>query len=62
MGRGRGENGGNGTGDRQGEGKNSIGNGEAKELICMTDGYELRWGECCREWGYWVKAYKRKKE
>ena len=27
-----------------GEVKNSIGNGEAKELICMTYGYELRWG------------------
>ena len=21
-----------------------MGNGEAKELICMTHGYELRWG------------------
>ena len=28
--------------NRQGEGKNSIGNGEAKELICMTHGQELR--------------------
>ena len=27
-----------------GEGKNSIGSGEAKELICMTHGHELRWG------------------
>ena len=24
--------------------KNSMGNGEAKERICMTHGYELRWG------------------
>ena len=24
--------------------KNSLGNGEAKELICMTHGHELRWG------------------
>ena len=25
--------------------KNSIGNGEAKELVCMTHGHELRgWG------------------
>ena len=24
--------------------KNSIGNGEAKELICSTCGYELCWG------------------
>ena len=30
--------------NRQGEVKNSIGNGEAKELICMTHGHELRWG------------------
>ena len=28
--------------NRQGEGKNSIGNGEVKELICMTHGRELR--------------------
>ena len=27
--------------NRQGEGKNSIGNVEAKELICMTHGHEL---------------------
>ena len=27
-----------------GEVKNSIGNGEAKELICMTHGHELRQG------------------
>ena len=24
--------------------KNSMGSGEAKELICMTHGHELRWG------------------
>ena len=30
--------------NRQGEIKNSIGNGEAKELLCMTRGHELRWG------------------
>ena len=29
---------------RQGEVKNSMGNGGAKELICMTHGHELRWG------------------
>ena len=30
--------------------KKSIGNGEAKELICMTHGYELSAGwECWRE-------------
>ena len=55
MGRekGRGENGGKVTGNkkdkwwvqnRQGEVKNSMGNGEAKELIYMTHGHELRWG------------------
>ena len=30
--------------NRQGEGKNSIGNVEAKELICMTHGHELNGG------------------
>ena len=29
---------------RQGEVKNSIGKGEAKERICTTHGHELRWG------------------
>ena len=29
--------------NRQGEGKNSVENVEAKELICMTHGHEL-WG------------------
>ena len=55
MGRGHGENGGKGTGNkkhkwwvqnRQGEVKNSIGNGEAKELMCTIHGHELRWGNC----------------
>ena len=27
-----------------GEGKNTIGNVEAKELMCMTHGPELKWG------------------
>ena len=30
--------------DRQGEGKNSIGNVEAKELIYVTHGHELKVG------------------
>ena len=30
--------------NRQGEVKHSMGNGEAKELICITHGHELRWG------------------
>ena len=29
--------------NRQGEGKNSVGNVEAKELISMTHGHELWW-------------------
>ena len=29
-----------------GDVKNSIGNGEAKELICMTHRHELKGGEC----------------
>ena len=38
--------------NRQWEVKNSIGNGESKELICMAQGHELRLGdgECWREW------------
>ena len=48
-----GENEGKGTGNkkhkwqvetRQGEVKNSMGNGEAKELICTTHGHELSGG------------------
>ena len=35
--------------NRQGEGKDSIGNVEAKELISMTHGHELQGGECGRE-------------
>ena len=34
--------------NRPGEGKNSVGNVEAKELISMTHGHELL-GECGRE-------------
>ena len=30
--------------NRQGEGKNSVGNVEAKELICTTQGHELSGG------------------
>ena len=30
--------------NRQGEGKNSVGDVEAKELICMTHGHELQGG------------------
>ena len=54
MGRGREENGGKDTGNkkhkwqvqnRQGEVKNSIGNGEPKEVMCMTHGQELKGGK-----------------
>ena len=50
VGRERQENGGKGTENkqhkwqvenRQGEIKNSIGNGETKELICMTPGHDM---------------------
>ena len=34
--------------NRQREVKNSIGNGEAKELLCTTRGHELRWGNAGR--------------
>ena len=34
------------VGRKQGESKNSIGNVEAKELICVTHGYELKGGMC----------------
>ena len=37
--------------NRQGEGKNSVGNVEAKELINMTHGHELWGGGCGREGG-----------
>ena len=36
--------------NRQGEVKNSIRNGEAKELICMTHGHELRGGMWVGGW------------
>ena len=34
----------NGRYKRQGEVKNSMGKGEAKELMCMTHGHELKRG------------------
>ena len=50
--------------NRQREGKNSIGKGEAKEFICMTHGHELQGGMwegrgCRMEWsegGTWDKC------
>ena len=37
--------------NRQGEVKNSIGNGEAKEFTCITHGHDLRGLEC--SWAGW---------
>ena len=37
--------------NRQGEVKNTIGQGEAKKLTCMTHGHELRWGNAGGRWG-----------
>ena len=37
--------------NNHGDVKYSIGNGVAKELICMTHGHEQRCGDCLREWG-----------
>ena len=65
LGRGRRETGGKGSENknnkwhiqnRQGDVKNSIGNGEAKELVCTPHGHELRvvgmlvGGGCWEEW------------
>ena len=44
--------------NRQGEIKNSIGNGEVKELKCMTHGHELSWRECQWEEGEGWKGIK----
>ena len=39
--------------------KNSVGSGEAKELLCMTHGHELReGGDYWREWWYQVGGVK----
>ena len=47
--------------NRQGEGKNSVGNVEAKELISMTHGHELLGGNVGgRGWAGWsgVRGWK----
>ena len=44
--------------DRQGEGKNRIRNVEAKELIYMTHGHELKVGIAGGKGGYWVEGDK----
>ena len=47
--------------NRQGEGKNSIGNVEAKELISMTHGHELKGGTAGRKEGTRWRGAKGKK-
>ena len=42
-----------------GHAKNSIGNGVAKELICMTCGHELREEITGVNGGYWVEGQRR---
>ena len=41
--------------NRQGDVKNSMGNGEAKELVFVTQEHELNWGNdgCCEVQGEW---------
>ena len=48
--------------NRQGDVKNSIGNGEAEELTCMTHGHELRGRVCWREWRYRAEEDKGEKK
>ena len=38
-----------------------MGNGEAKELICMTHGHELRWGNAGGSGGVGQKVIKGRK-
>ena len=47
--------------NRQGDVKNNIGNGKAKELICTTHRHELGWGNCWREGGYLIEEGKGEK-
>ena len=44
--------------NRQGNVKNSIGNGEAKEIICMTNGHELSGRITRGNVRYWVERDK----
>ena len=39
-----------------------MGNGEAKELICMTHGHELRWGNAGRRGGTGWRGIKERKK
>ena len=71
MGRGSRENGGKGTGNkkhkwqvqnRRGQVKNSMGNGEPKELIRRTRGHDLRWGSAGGIGGYKAEGNKGEKK
>ena len=44
--------------NNHGDVKYSIGNGVAKELICMTHGHEQWWEDCLRDWGCWGEGSK----
>ena len=44
--------------NRQGEVKNSVGNGGTKQLICTTHGHELRGWECQSEGWYKTEGIK----
>ena len=44
--------------NRQGEVKNNTGNEEAKELICMTYGHELKGGNAGRMWHAGLRGIK----
>ena len=48
--------------NRQGEVKNSTGNGEAKELTCTTHEHELKEGECQWEQEYRAEGNKGEKK
>ena len=39
-----------------------MGNGEAKELICMTQGHKLRWGTNGGGAGEWQRGIKGRKK
>ena len=48
--------------NRQGEVKNSMGNGKAKELTCAIHGHELRWGNAGGRGGYRMEVNKREEK
>ena len=48
--------------NRQGEVKNSMGNGEATELTCMTHRHELKWGNAGGRVGTGLRGIKGRKK